>query len=1377
MHSRLARRLVDAVVGGKGVADRHVGSFDVFVREILPLVVQEHGDIVVQSRVLPHRHVVRFGCVRVGEPSTVEASGLRHAVDPTEARKRQITYAAPVFVDVAHETFDTTVPDRPRRLAHVDHVEVPLFELPVMVGSECCAWRDRGLPESDVPGGGYFIVNGLEKVVVMQETRRVNYPIVRATAKAKATAGAGPGTAWTCELRALNRRKPRSTSTLFVNVKRVAGVDRVSAQIPFVTTTLDVRSLFLMMGLADVDEMRALLRAAFPGRPTAAARDLLDRCVDPASISRTKRDLRTREDVLAFVGTHIQNAPPSAERPRQVAAGRSLAANEFLPHLGLRDTAPTWRRKAEYFAYLVGRLVCVAVGQRPPDDRDDYTLQMFETAGVLIATLVRANFRGFVKTLTTALLGVVESRRPVDLATLLVGGAKRITVGLQYGLRTGNWGPKRGGSPHTGVAQQLAAENPVARWSHMCRAMIQYNRAGKSTQKRHLHASAYGLLDPHETPDGERCLAVDTRVWTPTGWRAIGDFCDGDVVVTVDPETHRTFPTAIHGYFRDVREVMVVSVGDWSIRATLDHRFLCPDGSFKCAADFRPRDKIVMRFGGMSIPRTVKSIRFDGEYVDVADFTTDADTHTFIAERFVTHNCGTIKTLAHGCVVRHIDVEGDPHLRRFLRASDRVRKAPLRLGVRPANEFLVVFNGELVGTTAEPGRFAAELRAARRAGSVSRLASVAVSNAAREVVVDTEAGMCLRPLFVARAAAPETVRRVLESGAGFLGGSALWNECLALGLVEYVSKMEERTLRVADDLASAWRHDISHAEIHPALLLGPAASFMVFPDHDQSPRIAYEGPLSKAALAPPPLEDRMDSSALYLDYAQQPLVSSVAARAYTPLALLPPGINVIVAVLSAGWNQEDALVWNRRFFDLGGFASHAKTTISERVALRAADVDLAPTGTGVLRRAHPARGAGPMSIAEVAAGVPPALQSKLDAGGPRNMFAKPIATVTRTIRRANYDHVDESDGMPFVGDTIRQDDVVIGKVAVSVDPRTDRPCERDASIQYRGLHPARVTRVMRTNLVDGTEFAKVELLQTRRPMVGDKFSSRHAQKGTIGRIVPPEDMPWVARDGTIPDVIMNPHAFPSRMTLGHVLEMLVGKVGALRGDLMDGTAFERRLRTTKAYDDDDADADADGESEAGDGDDESEPTLFELAGRELRRLGYDAYGCERMMCGTTGEMLDASVFVGPIYYQRLRHIALDKIQARLRGPYDHLTHQPVGGRGNMGGQRAGEMEVWTFQAHGAAGFLRDRLVKNSDGAAFAVCQRCQTFATWPRTPGKRLQPECPSCELSETVRSVQMSHAAYLMLREFEAMNVGVKLRIRDDVAAPLDVSDLAPSI
>jgi len=1242
MHARLARRLVDAVVGGNGVADRHVGSYNVFVREILPLIVQEHGDIAVQSRVLPYRHVVRFGRVRIGEPSTVEASGLRHGIDPTEARKRQITYAAPVFVDISHKTYDTSAPDAPSRLlAHVDHVEVPLFELPVMVGSECCAWRDRGLPESDVPGGGYFIVNGLEKVVVMQETRRVNHPIVRATAKAKVGSAAAATGAWTCELRALNRRKPRSTSTLFINIKRVGGVDRVSGQIPFVTATLDVRSLFLMLGIVTDDEMRALLRTAFPGRLSASARALLDRCCGKGVGSgRSKRDLRTRDDVLAFVGTHIQNAPPSTEIARQVSAGRSLVANEFLPHLGLRDTESTWRRKAEYFAYLVGRLVAVAIGQRPPDDRDDYALQMFETAGVLIATLVRANFRGFVKTLTTALLGVIESRRPVDLATLLVGGAKRVTVGLQYGLRTGNWGPKRGGSPHTGVAQQLAAENPVARWSHMCRAMIQYNRAGKSTQKRHLHSSVYGLLDPHETPDGERC--------------------------------------------------------------------------------------------------------------------------------------GTIKTLAHGCVVRHIDVEGDPHLRRFLRASECVRAAPLRrhdVGSFDA-EFLVMLNGEIIGTTTEPGRFATDVRVARRCGTISRLTSVAVATASREIIVDTEAGMCLRPLFVVRAATPTIVRRLLEGGTGFLGGPVLWNECLALGIVEYVSKMEERTLRIAKDLATGWRDDVSHAEIHPALLLGPAASFMVFPDHDQSPRIAYEGPLSKAALAPPPLEDRMDSSALYLDYAQQPLVSSVSARAYAPLRLLPPGINVIVAVLSAGWNQEDALVWNRRFFDMGGFASHAQTTISERVVPRAADIDLAPSGSGVLRSAAAVRSkTGPMSIAEIAAGVPPAMQAKLDSGGPRNMFAKPIATVTRTIRRANYDHIDERDGMPHVGDTIRQDDVVIGKVAVSIDPRTDRPCERDASIQYRGLHPARVTRVMRTNLVDGTELAKVELLQMRRPMVGDKFSSRHAQKGTIGRIMEPEDMPWVARDGTVPDVLMNPHAFPSRMTLGHVLEMLVGKVGALRGDLMDGTAFSRRLQTVTAFETDDDD---DGIST-----DES-PTLFEAAGRELRRLGYEAHGCERMMCGTTGEMLDASVFVGPIYYQRLRHIALDKIQARLRGPYDHLTHQPVGGRGNMGGQRTGEMEVQTFQAHGAAGFLRDRLVKNSDGAAFAVCQRCQTFATWPRTLGKRLQPECPSCELSETVRSVQMPHAAYLMLRELEAMNIGVKLRIRDDVAAPLatlDVSGIAPAV
>lgn len=1247
METQLAHRIVNCIIGGRSVANRHVESYNIFVREILPLIIQEHGDISVQSRILNHRHVVRFGKIHIGKPSTMEASGLRHTISPNEARKRRITYAAQVFCDIKHITYDTSDPKQLKMLAMVDHIEVPLFEIPVMVGSICCAWNQCGTPEGDIPGGGYYIVNGLEKVIVMQETRRVNFPTILTKAKSKVGNSKMVNQELTCELRALNRRKPRSTSTLFLNSKRKGGLkelDHITVQIPFVTSALSVHNTFLMLGIETEEEMRTLLYTMFTGKLSSqSARDALDRCLQKTCVSvkkngkKVKIECKTRDDVLVFIGTHIQNAPLGSRetllndlRKKHISAGRSLVANEFLPHLGLRDRPMTWKRKAEYFAYLVGRLVRVTIGQYLPDDRDDSVFQMFETDGVLLSTLARTNFRRFVKTLTTAILGVMDSRRPVDLVSLLSSGAKTVTVGFQYALRTGNWGPKRGGSPHTGVAQQLAMENPVARWSHMCRAMIQYNRAGKSTQKRHLHSSSYGLLDPHETPDGERC--------------------------------------------------------------------------------------------------------------------------------------GTIKTLANGCVIRTIDIEGDPHLRRFLRASDYLYVGKKE---RVENEYLVLFNGEIIGISSNPGRLAMEVRNARRVPSINYLTSVAVFHLSKEVIIDTEAGVCLRPLFVANNVTPSIIEQLLNSGTAFIGEDTLWRECLSLGIIEYISKMEERTLQIADNLKMAWENDMSHAEIDPNLLIGPAASFMVFPDHDQAARISFEGPLSKAGLGPKTIEDRMDSMGLYLNYAQYPLVSSSTSRAFPPLQVLPPGLNVIVAVLSAGWNQEDALVWNRKFFDMGGFRSHLKMTITERVVPRASDIDLVPGGTGILRKRCPGKAPTAPSLLEIATSHPPSnsKNAKLIENGPRQMFCKPIFTVTHMIRKeANYNHID-IDGMPNIGDIIQRDEIVIGKVAVAVDPKTNEPCERDASVVYRGIHPARVNRVQRTNLTDGTEFVGVELIQERRPMVGDKFTSRHAQKGVIGKIMDPEDMPWCL-DGTIPDVIMNPHAFPSRMTLGHLLEMLFGKVGALSGNMMDGTAFTNKLQTAKQYDE--------GGGDNGNNNDDESLNLFELAGRELRRLGCEPYGCERMMCGTTGKMLEASVFIGPIYYQRLRHIALDKVQARLRGPYDHLTHQPVGGRGNTGGQRIGEMEVWTFQAHGASGFITDRLVKNSDGSSFAICQRCQTFAIWPRTPGKRLQPECPSCGLSESVRSVQMPHATYLMVRELEAMHVGIKLNIRDDTSI-LSVGDIRP--
>ena len=288
------------------------------------------------------------------------------------------------------------------------------------------------------------------------------------------------------------------------------------------------------------------------------------------------------------------------------------------------------------------------------------------------------------------------------------------------------------------------------------------------------------------------------------------------------------------------------------------------------------------------------------------------------------------------------------------------------------------------------------------------------------------------------------------------------------------------------------------------------------------------------------------------------------------------------------------------------------------------------------------------------------------------------------MRRGVYDKLDV-DGLVAPGTRVSGEDIIIGKTTPP-KPGTQvtssfggikRALNRDASTALRANESGIVDRVMLSTSNEGHRFTKVRVRSVRRPQIGDKFASRHGQKGTVGMTYRHEDMPFTS-EGIIPDIIVNPHAIPSRMTIGHLVECLLSKVGALRGEEGDATPF-------------------------------MELEIDEIS-QELHEMGYEKRGTEVMYSGHTGLHLDARIFVGPTYYQRLKHMVDDKIHARSRGPLQKLVRQPMEGRAAEGGLRFGEMERDCLISHGAANFLRDRLFVNSDMFRVHVCAGCGFFA-------------------------------------------------------------------
>ncbi|MCY4251770.1 MAG: DNA-directed RNA polymerase subunit B, partial [Thaumarchaeota archaeon] len=313
-------------------------------------------------------------------------------------------------------------------------------------------------------------------------------------------------------------------------------------------------------------------------------------------------------------------------------------------------------------------------------------------------------------------------------------------------------------------------------------------------------------------------------------------------------------------------------------------------------------------------------------------------------------------------------------------------------------------------------------------------------------------------------------------------------------------------------------------------------------------------------------------------------------------------------------------------------------------------------------------------------------------------------------------------------------DVLIGKTS---PPRfmeeyrefeSSGPYRRDTSVGVRPSEGGTVDTVVMTQSDEGGRMYKIRVRDMRVPEIGDKFASRHGQKGVLGILAKAEDLPYT-KDGISPDVLINPHAFPSRMTVGMFMESITGKAAALRGSKFDGSAFV-------------------GEK-------------MDEVKQAMESRGFKYSGKEGMYDGRTGRPFDVEVFVGVVYYQKLHHMVADKIHARARGQVQMLTKQPTEGRARGGGLRFGEMERDCLIAYGASMILKDRLLDESDKSSVYVCERCGLVAYHDV---KLRRYVCRVCGDKAKVSSVSVAYAFKLLLQEMQSLNVAPRLLIRERV-------------
>ncbi len=687
-------------------------------------------------------------------------------------------------------------------------------------------------------------------------------------------------------------------------------------------------------------------------------------------------------------------------------------------------------------------------------------------------------------------------------------------------------------------------------------------------------------------------------------------------------------------------------------------------------------------------------------------------------------NCGLVKNLSLA-----IDVsEGFP--------EEEVKLLLADLGTRQVKgqqteATRVYVNGDLVGLHENPAELIGAIRDRRRSGLLSPEVNVHFDENMNEIVINCDEGRIRRPMLVARNGRLVLTRKHVED---LKIGKWRFTDLVRNGIVEWIDAEEEEDTYIAlypfevparckeckeplsrsdvdwvnlgaaaetvdlqckkcgktFPVKSALTPDHTHQEVDPLVILGVASGLVPYPEHNSSPRVTMGAGMAKQSLglASSNYRTRPDTRSHLLHYPQKPTVQTESMK-FLAFNERPAGQNFVVAVMSFhGYNMEDAIVMNRASVDRGlGRSSFMRTYRAEE-------------------RRYP--------------------------GGQEDHFEIPSPDVRGARADLSYANLTPDDGLISPEVKVNGGEVLIGKTSPPrfLEEETDfltPQKRRETSITVRHGEEGWVDSVMLTESENGSKLAKVKVRDLRVPELGDKFASRHGQKGVIGLIANNEDMPFTA-DGIIPDLIINPHAIPSRMTVAHVLEQIGGKIGALEGREIDGTPFS-------------------GERE-------------ESLRAALEANGFKSNGKEILYDGTSGRMIPAEIFVGVIYYQKLHHMVSGKLHVRSRGPVQILTRQPTEGRSRQGGLRFGEMERDCLIGHGAAMVIKDRLLDESDGTIQYVCgnTECGHFAIKDRKGMLR----CPVCENNSRIYPVQTSYAFKLLLDEMLSLGVAMRLQLED---------------
>ena len=596
----------------------------------------------------------------------------------------------------------------------------------------------------------------------------------------------------------------------------------------------------------------------------------------------------------------------------------------------------------------------------------------------------------------------------------------------------------------------------------------------------------------------------------------------------------------------------------------------------------------------------------------------------------------------------------------------------------------------------------------RRHGAIHIYTSITWNREYKELYINTDYGRILRPLLIIEDHKLKITDKMIDE---LKNNKITWEDlliskeivdckCDTNGLksscIEYIDVSEADTCMMAmtiEDLKknkkeNKYFYNYTHCEIHPAMILGALVTNIPFSNHNQAPRNLFQGAMGKQSLGvyATNFRNRMDTMAHILHYPQKPIVNTRSSD-FVHSNEIPAGQNAIVAIACyTGYNQEDSLIFNKSAVDRGLFTSTYFRTYREEEKKNQTTLE----------------------------------EEKF---GKPHKYNEDGTLLTSAMKAGSYDKLGEN-GFIKENVEVKKGDIIIGKTTPIKGAGIGEPKFKDSSVAIKKNDSGIIDKVYTNKNGDGYRFCKVRIRNDRQPIIGDKFASRHGQKGTIGILYNQEDMPYT-ESGIVPDLIVNPFAIPKRMTVAHLIECVSGKMGSVTGNNIDATPFNNT-------------------------------DVHKISEILTEKCGYKSSGKEIMYNGKTGEQIMVDIFVGPTFYYRLKHMVLDKRHSRDTGPYQLLTRQPAEGRARDGGLRFGEMERDCMLAHGTVQFLKERLYDTSDKFQVHVCKKTGMIAA--ANPSKNVYKSLFDPENNTDFAKVRMPYASKLFMHELMAMGIAPRM-------------------